>query len=778
MIRTIRYAVAAACVMLVASSPVLAEAPQEMPSLDLHDGMRLGAVLERLNAHGLRIVYSSALVLDDMQLRAIPHAAHVDEFLRELLAPWHLAAVRENNGDWLIVRDPVRTVAVPPASPDALETVDVTASRFGLATSAGTAVFLDRNDVERIPHLADDSVRLLKLLPGVTGGDYSAALNIRGGRRDETMLLIDGAEIHNGFHFRDVDGALSVLDTHLVQSIDFMTGGMTADYGNYMSGVVDLSTFRPSPQDEYHNMLGISFVSAYGRTGHTFAEGRGSWLAAARRGYLDLVLEHAQPDGERLSPRFSDVFAALDYDFTADTSLSAHLLLGSDDLEFITRDDKDDVDSAGKGQSGHFWVTLDHAWSDSLRTRSLLSVASMEQTRDSRGTDDERTGDVVSDFDFRFIDFRQDWSWDAGARHLARFGVNANRHEASYDYHLVASVIDPGTPDSVIDILRDTDLDVSATKFGAYASWRSRLTRSLTAEAGIRWDGFRYPQGMNRDVVSPRVNVLYAFGERGELRAAWGVMHQMQGIDQLQVEDGVADFFPPERSTQSVLSYTQQFSHGISARMDIYDKEYSDLRPRFENALDSIELIPEATIDRIRIDAASAQARGIELTLRRKADLGFSGWVSAAFAHARDRLNGAWVSRSWEQERTVSFGIGWAGALWSLNVAGVLHSGTPTTQLTAGVASGPEGDVAVVVPGEYNSARFGSYTRIDLRANRDVQMRAGKLSYYLEVMNLFDSKNPCCVEDYGIDPRNTSRLVVEDSYWMPRLPSIGFQWEF
>ena len=70
MIRAIRYAVAAACVMLVASSPVLAEAPQEMPSLDLHDGMRLGAVLERLNAHGLRIVYSSALVLDDMQLRA------------------------------------------------------------------------------------------------------------------------------------------------------------------------------------------------------------------------------------------------------------------------------------------------------------------------------------------------------------------------------------------------------------------------------------------------------------------------------------------------------------------------------------------------------------------------------------------------------------------------------------------------------------------------------------------------------------------------------------
>jgi hypothetical protein len=57
----------------------------------------------------------------------------------------------------------------------------------------------------------------------VTGGDFSAALNIRGGRREEALLTIDGAEIHNAFHFRDLDGALSVLDTNLVQGIDFIT---------------------------------------------------------------------------------------------------------------------------------------------------------------------------------------------------------------------------------------------------------------------------------------------------------------------------------------------------------------------------------------------------------------------------------------------------------------------------------------------------------------------------------------------------------------------------
>ncbi|MFL6549319.1 MAG: TonB-dependent receptor plug domain-containing protein, partial [Povalibacter sp.] len=203
-------------------------------------GMTLEAALATLNAQGYRIVYSSALVRDNMRLQEAPQATRIDDLLREILTPWNLAAINDTNGDWLIVKNkapnavPATTWTLPAAT--GLEIVDVTASRFGLATTAGSAVFLDRKDVDRIPHLADDSVRMLKLLPGVTGGDYSAQLNIRGGRRDETMLLIDGAEIHNGFHFRDLDGALSVLDTHLVQGIDFITGGMTADYGDYMSG--------------------------------------------------------------------------------------------------------------------------------------------------------------------------------------------------------------------------------------------------------------------------------------------------------------------------------------------------------------------------------------------------------------------------------------------------------------------------------------------------------------------------------------------------------------
>ena len=67
--------------------------------------------------------------------------------------------------------------------------------------------------------------------------------------------------------------AFSVLDTNLVQGIDFVTGGMTADFGDYMSGAVGLQTRRPTPDDSYRNGVGISFVSAYGRSSGTFSTG-------------------------------------------------------------------------------------------------------------------------------------------------------------------------------------------------------------------------------------------------------------------------------------------------------------------------------------------------------------------------------------------------------------------------------------------------------------------------------------------------------------------------
>jgi len=754
-------------------------------SLPLRAGASLESVLVALNARGFRIVYSSALVLPTMTLREVPAATRIDELLREILTPWNLRAVHAANGDWLIV-----SYAVPSTAAEAdivddhfenIETIDVTASRTRLATTGASETFLDREDVQRMPHLADDAVRMLKILPGVTGGDFSAALNIRGGRREEALLTVDGAEIHNGFHFRDIDGALSVLDTNLVQGIDFITGGMTAEYGDYMSGVVGLQSMRPSADDDYRSGIGISFVSAYGRTSGTFADDRGSWLLSARRGFLDVLTERVIADDETLTPRYTDVFGAANYELGERSSLAARVLMSDDDLKFITEDDSDDIDSAGTGHSAHLWFEFDHGWTDALQMNTLVAIASVNQKRDADGTDDNRRGVMHSDNDFRFLDLKQDWSWRLGDYHLPRWGFNVNRQEGDYDYSLVSRITDPLISPVPIDVAYATDMDVRVNKLGAYASWRSRITDALTAEAGVRWDSYEYPDDLKFDVVSPRLNFVYDFGLANEWRAAWGVVYQPQAANELQVEDNVTQFFEPERSEQFVIGYTRRFSGGMTLRVDVYEKNYSHLRARFENLLDPIQLIPEGAADRIRIDAPEARARGVELTFRREAERGLSGWVSLSIAEARENVNGDWQSRPWEQEQTLAFGSSWTGAHWNVSLAGLFHSGAPTTFIGIETAPLPGGGTLVEgVVGERNADRMSPYTRVDLRANRDVQLRNSKLSLYIEVTNLLDSRNECCVENYHLEPGRDNSIVLatETGYYLPMLPSFGIQWEF
>ena len=308
-------------------------------SVPMRAGATLESVLAALNARGFRIVYSSALVQPTMTLREVPTATRIDELLREILTPWNLRAVHAANGDWLIVSYAVPAttaeVSIVEDRVESIDTIDVTASRVRLATAGASETFLIGRTCSACRTSPMTPCECSRCCPGSPVVTTRAALNIRGGRREEALLTIDGAEIHNAFHFRDLDGALSVLDTNLVQGIDFTTGGMTAEYGDFMSGVVDLQSRLPSADDEYRNGVGVSFVSLYGRTSGTFADDRGSWQVSARRGFLDVLMERVVDDDEQLTPRYTDVFAATNFEISDRSSVSARLLLSDDDLKMV-----------------------------------------------------------------------------------------------------------------------------------------------------------------------------------------------------------------------------------------------------------------------------------------------------------------------------------------------------------------------------------------------------------------------------------------------------------
>ena len=401
-----------------------------------------------------------------------------------------------------------------------------------------------------------------------------------------------------------------------------------------------------------------------------------------------------------------------------------------------------------------------------------------------RGTEDRRTGTVHSDNEFRFLDLRQDWSWALSDTQLPRWGFNIGQQRGDYDYALSRALTDPLIRRFPIDdALRDATWTWTLRKLGAYARGVRAWGHAATHRRGRRRAGtaMRYGGGLEFDAVSPRLNAVYAFGDDGELRAAWGVMHQPQAVNELQVEDNVTQFFAPERVQQCVLGYTHHFARGLSARLDVYDKAYDDLQTALRERARSRAADPGGsggprTHRCARGACPRRRAHAAARSRARTLGLGEPG-----VARAEDREDGDWTPRSWEQRET-------------LVVRRQLdrremepEPRRPVSQRHAhdrASASNPRRCRAAVTKcrassGRATATRLGPYSRVDLRVNRDVLLASSKLSLYLEVTNLLDSRNECCIEDYRVEHgRPAPVLVVEKSYWLPMLPSFGVQWEF
>ncbi len=194
-------------------------------------------------------------------------------------------------------------------APVAVEEIVVTPSHFALYSSEPESrQFLSRDEVEKLPHLADDLYRAVAWLPGTAQGDISADFQVRGGEAEEILVLLDGLEIYAPFHLKDFN-VFSTLDAEAIGGVDFLTGGFPVEYGDRMSGVLDISALQPA--ERRRTAVGVSFVNA-GMLGSGMFDGdRGQWLVSARGGYLELVLDIINED--RLDPVYYDLLSLVRY---------------------------------------------------------------------------------------------------------------------------------------------------------------------------------------------------------------------------------------------------------------------------------------------------------------------------------------------------------------------------------------------------------------------------------------------------------------------------------
>jgi len=801
----------------------------------------LGEVLAELArgdlaAHGWTLVFSSELVRPEMRVEAgdgdegagerVSGDAGAGPARRRLnaLLALHGLEVQEVVPGLLVV---VRGDPTPRPRHYVEDTIDVRPSRYKLIDagrdpgSPRSPLALGRDEIGRLPHLGDDPFRTVTLLPGTAGSDVSARFSVRGGRRDEVRVMLDGLELYEPYHLPDYDGALSLVSARGLEGMTLTTGAYPADLGDRMSGVLDLRTLRPAGPRLVVALgaldatltasgplpggrSGAASGASSGSSSEAASEGEaradpGGWLVTGRRGSLALAGDAVGDE----RPSLWDGLAKVEIPTRAGR-FALRGLAAEDRLRVDTAEDEDFERLDNDWSSAYGWLT--HGWSnDRLLVESLASWTGQDRDRRAEVREEEGEYALRDRRDMSVVTLSQDYSLRR-ARGVVRWGWEARRYRVRFDYakdlELDLVVAAPfSAPRRTVHEFRDTragnDLALWASHrltAPAVAGWRPPWLERMTAELGLRYDRH---QGSDGTVLSPRVNLAWSLGRARVLRLAWGRFTQSQRPYELQVEDGENRLWPVERSSHWVLGYEEVFAHApaegagprlAALRVELYHRTVANPRPRYESLLEPLNFFPEVEPDRVRLAPESSSAYGVELLLQGRWGRRLEGFLAYTGSRSEDRLGGRVVPRRFDQGHALRADLGWRlPRRWALNLAWRFHTGWPTTPVeTLPAAGGEEAeDEPVARFGALYGRRLPDYHRLDLRVSRRWDLAWGRLTAYADVQNLYDRRNAAgfdLVLEEGEEggavegdegEAGAERLALEAESWPGVVPTVG-----
>jgi len=753
-------------------------------------GQSIAAALDALRDAGLSIVYSSALVSPDLRVTVEAGEGSAEQRARRILAPHGLALETVRPGAFVVVRAPAvlpvdaTTPAAAVAAPAPLEMVSVYASRYRVDPADGLPlVDLTRAEIEALPGLDEDVLRVMRYLPGTATNGVSARTNVRGGRDNELAVYFDDVPLFEPFHFKDYQGLLGVLDPGAIARLDFFSGVFPVRYGDRLSGVLDLAPRRPAAGADHHE-LGLSLLYAHALSvgEREWREHPVEWLVSLRQSTAEFVLKAA--DRDSVDPDFRDGLGRVEIRLGETARLSAGFLKLDDTLQAQVSSARENTESHYRDGTG--WLGWEAVTGGGVALAARLSTT--ERHTDRRGTlsrPGSVAGSVDDDRELSATTLRLE---ARGARGWT-FGIEAQDLAAKYDYESDAR-FDPllaAAFGRAAAFTRLSEFEATGHAYALYGSMLLQPAPRWRVDLGLRLDAQRHairgaagaePGGRFEDEQwSPRLALEYQWDDATVLRASAGRVSQTERPDELQVLDGEPRFHPAQRSTQYVLGIERRLSRRASLRVEGYHKDIARPAPSYENLLDPVVILPELEVDRSRVAPDRSQLYGAELTLRWQALERWAGWLAYAWSEATDEFGAVRAPRSWNQLHSVNGGLSWTLNPWQLSANLTWHNGWRRSEIETVADPSVAGGTAFRLAAR-NAAAWDPFLSLDLRATWSTPIRWGALRVYGEVNNATDHANGCC-EAVAVQrtPAGVAFLERRETNWLPRYALVGVTWE-
>jgi hypothetical protein len=619
--------------------------------------------------------------------------------------------------------------------------------------------------------MIDDPLRAVQALPAATAtDDFYSEFAVRGSSFRHIGLTVDGIPapylIHS-IHGVTDGGSITMVNSEALGAASLLPGSYPQRVGRRLGAQIALTT-RDANRGGFHGRAGLSGTSANIVAEGPLANGQGAWLAAARRSYLDFLLDRIDPDGS-FGFGFTDVLGKLTFDLGSRHQVQMLTVLGRSVF------DEDPADLSVNDEA----LATSRAW---------LAAATWRYTPGARLSITQQAYLTGMDFDNVNKDdvlldrgHANDLGWRADVAFTPRngwvieFGGDAVRSSGASARE---RTFDGSTGPTTVHTYNAVGRAASA-----YAQLSARAGR-FTVTPGGRIDHWR---ATTTTTASPWITGELALTSSTRLRGGAGVYRQFPALADLYGLNGNADL-RPERANHADLALAHTFPNAMVVQVAAFRRAERDvLRALGAEA----RRTSDGTIELGRGDARLAnqltgRATGIEAVLRRDAPDGVAGWIAYAYTQHRydDVVTGERFWSDHDQRHTLSaYGLYRLSPRASVGVKFRYGSNYPITGYIAEQPATPDapplfGGLRPLFYGltdVRNTLRLPAYARLDVRADRNVSWAGRRLTLFVEVGNVLNRRNERNVP-YSVDRRGRVSGVTDSL--MPIVPSAGFVIEF
>jgi hypothetical protein len=642
------------------------------------------------------------------------------------------------------------------------------------------------DQIRLLPGLAEsDPVRAIEFLPGVVAPtDFSASFNVRGGSADQNLILLDGFPLFNPFH---LGGIFSVFNADLVDRVELSSGGFPAEFGGRVSSVLRVES-DPGP-GEFRVDGGVSILAARAAISGGLPDGLedrlglrdGRYRVAVRRSYADRLLRPV---------------ATVPYVITDLQGIFEGWSKGGDRWTITGYAGRDVLD-LGRVESDDFPLRLDLDWGNRMlgaRWLRPLDAGGALETR--AGVTEFSTGLTFPDFDDSRFESRIRQITLHGAGNVpigGRWNLKAGLSADHFDWGNRAAA--GGT--------LFVDDSGSGWNTAAFAQTRWNSPGAWIIEGGVRFEGWIPEEGPKIFEPSPRLSVKrFIAGGDAAIKGSAGryvqFLHSVRdeelplGIDfwvtagdhvshvvSDQVQLGI-EAFPRPGWFVSLDGYYREFDGVITTNLAGNPNDPDDGLLSGEGRSYGVDLFVERAIGVVDGSFSLSWLR---------ADRTFPDFISGR-EERPDITYSPIFDRRLDADLVLRFPL---LGQWEGGVRWHIGSGIPYTRPMAAYApftprqsrdgalrwlgldelEGEDSEIAILL-GPRNAARYPTYQRLDFSARRDYERSWGRISPYLDILNVYNQPNVLFYfYDFRTDPPERTGLSM-----FPLLPTVGVEVRF